>query len=252
VVLAFSPAGLPAGTHATALTVGYHDGSASTSASATVEVTTTTLALLRVSDWDGCPDCGAWNEQPFDFGAIAVGATVEHTFHLTNVGAQAATAVAADPLPGPFAFKGGAFPGTGGDCGAQLAAGQSCRIVVTFTPPGVGRSESWLHVRHGDGSGDTRSADRWLAGSGTDLAVLEVRTCPGCGPTGWIEFGTTGVVVERTLTVANVGGGDASSLAAGPLGEGFAFKGAGGTWPGAGGTCSATLAKATAAAWRSS
>ena len=35
-----------------------------------------------------------------------------------------------------FAWKDGNYPGTGGDCGAMLAVGATCKLVVTFTPSG--------------------------------------------------------------------------------------------------------------------
>ncbi|MGC4122726.1 MAG: choice-of-anchor D domain-containing protein [Myxococcales bacterium] len=237
-VLAFSPSGLPAGLHTTALTISYQNGATTTSASVTVNVTTTDLALLRIADWGGCPTCGGSNDQPFDFGTSALNRTTEHTFHVTNLGAQAATGISAETLLSPFAFKGGQYPGTGGDCGTVLAAGASCAIVVTFTAGGTGRFESHLRVHYADGSADRQAADRWIAGSGTSQAVIQLSTCTNCGTTNFLEFGTTGVTVEKTLLLFNVGASNASSLGVG-LGQGFAFKGG---WPGTGGTCGATLA----------
>lgn len=240
-VLAFSPTGLPVGSHSTALSVSYGNGSATMSVSVNISVTTTSLALLRVSDWDNCPDCGAWNENPFDFGVIAVGGTTEHTFHLNNVGAQAATGLSVTQFSGTFAFKGGAYPGAGGTCGTSLAAGDSCTLVVTFNPTQGGGVETWLHVSYNDGS-TTKTADRWLSGEGTTLGMVQATTCMnGCGWTDRLEFGTTGTVQERTLYLINVGAHDVSSLGTSQLGNGFAFKGTG-TWPGQGGTCGATLA----------
>ncbi|HEY3449447.1 MAG TPA: choice-of-anchor D domain-containing protein [Myxococcales bacterium] len=242
VVLAFSPTGLSAGTYTSALSVSYQNGSATASASITINVRTTTLALLRLSDWSNCPDCGSQNDQPFAFGTVAVASTLEHTFSVNNVGGQAATGLSADQFTGIFTFKGGTYPGAGGTCGAQLAAGASCALVVTFTPSVAGRADSNLRLTYQDGSGTTKSVERWLSGMGTDQAILEVRNCMNCGPTGQVDFGTTGVLVERTFTVVNLGAREATSLGTSQLGNGFAFKGTG-TWPGTGGSCSATLAK---------
>src|SRR5437667_390303 len=66
----------------------------------------------------------------FDFGAHAVGSSVDHTVTISNSGAHAAAGVALAALAAPFSFKGGAFPGSGGTCGVALDPAQTCTVVL--------------------------------------------------------------------------------------------------------------------------
>src|SRR5262249_6562742 len=49
---------------------------------------------------------------------------------LANSGDGAASNLSMSGLMAPFAFKGGTYPGTGGDCGNQLAPATSCSVIV--------------------------------------------------------------------------------------------------------------------------
>ena len=69
------------------------------------------------------------------FGRVGVGTTATLIVSIRNLGNVATTNFAVGPLPEPFGFVGGAFPGTGGTCGAAIAAGRDCTIVVRFSPP---------------------------------------------------------------------------------------------------------------------
>lgn len=60
------------------------------------------------------------------------GVTLDRTFTVTNLGLYTASQL--NPVSFTttnFTFKGGAFPGTGGDCSSSLPAGGSCAVVVT-------------------------------------------------------------------------------------------------------------------------
>src|SRR4051812_47456044 len=59
----------------------------------------------------------------FDYGSKTVNTNTDHTFTITNSGTAAASSmvVSAPPLAAPFSFKGGSYPGTGGNCATTLA-----------------------------------------------------------------------------------------------------------------------------------
>lgn len=70
----------------------------------------------------------------YTFPAVSAGATVEKTFTLSNTDIYAASSVSGGAFSlSNFAFKGGAFPGTGGSCLSVLPASSSCAFVVTAT-----------------------------------------------------------------------------------------------------------------------
>jgi hypothetical protein len=73
------------------------------------------------------------------FDESADGAPVDLTLTITNTGPTDAAEVtySEDPekqMAAPFSFKDGTYPGTGGDCGTEVTAGESCTIVLTFDP----------------------------------------------------------------------------------------------------------------------
>ena len=79
-----------------------------------------------------------------------------------------------------------------------------------------------------------------MTGTGTTQALLQID--PNEGGTGAsYDFGTWGVATSQSFNVFNVGAQAATAMGDGHnLGAGFAFTG--GTYPGTGGTCGATLA----------
>ena len=176
---------------------------------------------------------------------------VDHTFTLSNLGAVSATAMAeGSGLAMPFGFKSGAYPG-GGTCGATLGTGASCTVVVTFTPSGTGASSATLSVAYNDGAAAT-GVTRAVTGTSTSLALLMINDWQGGGGGGGgspppFDYGTSGVPIDHTFTLQNIGKLNATALASlGGLGTSFAFKGAG--YPGTGGSCSGTLAPGSSCA----
>lgn len=83
------------------------------------------------------------------FGSYSAGsAPVTKLYTLTNFDNVTATALSIGNLPTDgFAFAGGAYPGTGGSCGATLGAGQSCTVAITFTPLSQGIRSAPLAIR---------------------------------------------------------------------------------------------------------
>ena len=165
------------------------------------------------------------------------GSSNDYTFTVNNSGGFTATAMTGSGLAVPFSFKGGAYPGTAGTCGPTLAAGANCTIVVTFAPVALGAANSTIHVDYNDGS-VAQSATRPVTGTGVPPGVLSISD----GPT--FDFGIQATTsnTDHTFTVTNTGGFMVSTI----LGSGLAapFDFAGGSYPGAGGTCGANLAPA--------
>ena len=107
------------------ITLNYDDGVIPRNVAVGLEGTAITPANIAISD---APN--------FDFGTIAVGSVVEHTFTISNSGATDATNFTEIPLTAPFNYKGGSYPGAGGDCPAAgaIVNGTPCTVVVEFTP----------------------------------------------------------------------------------------------------------------------
>ncbi len=79
-----------------------------------------------------------------------------------------------------FAFAGGSFPGTKGDCGTMLAAGATCSVDILFTPTTAGDFSALLSLTYNDGSA-TQGASRTLIGQGIDGARLTITDWSGGG-----------------------------------------------------------------------
>lgn len=86
-------------------------------------------------------------DDKFSFGLVPIFTSADKTFQITTKANRPVTFVELAGLEEPFAFKGGAFPGTGGTCKAAIA--ENCTIVLTFSPKGVGGVEdaNWLKYR---------------------------------------------------------------------------------------------------------
>jgi hypothetical protein len=234
------------GVRSSTLSISYYDGGAAQIAARALTGTATTKALLNVYDWNGQtpPDGPASNWPPFDFGVWGV--PIDHQFTLRNDGGgPASMAASAGSMGTGFAWKNGNYPGTGGDCGATLAAGATCQLIVTFTPSGSAMLIGQVSVAYSDGAA-AHTAVRTVSGTPTARAHVTVaeffgvNNCANCSP---FDFGNVAVgnAVEHTFTVYNTGALPATALmpAAG-LSAPFAYKGAGG-YPGSGGDCGAAL-----------
>ncbi|MGE4131026.1 MAG: choice-of-anchor D domain-containing protein [Bdellovibrionales bacterium] len=176
----------------------------------------------------------------FDFGSVQSGSSGQHTFVVENVGKKAAIGLAGSGLHSPFSFSGGAFPGSGGTCGALLQPGSTCTFVVSFLPPSAGSFNDDIEIIYADGpapTGQIRTAKSVIRGqgSGSDVAILQLSDAPAFA-FGLVE---TTLVAAKTFTLTNTGAANATSITAAPLGSPFRYKG--GVYPGTGATCAATL-----------
>lgn len=74
----------------------------------------------------------------YAFGSVAVGTTATASLGVWNRTAQDCQLGELGGMRAPFAFAGGTFPGAGSTCGASLAAGARCDVVVAFAPTSPG------------------------------------------------------------------------------------------------------------------
>lgn len=212
------------GTFNSGFTLIYLDGSgASVSLTQPVTGTAVNPALLSISDGP-----------IYDFGSHTTGTNTDQSLVLTNTGGTNATSITASSFSGPFNFKGGTYPGTGGNCGSSLGAGSSCSVVVRFSPTSVGGFNSILTMSYSDGAASA-TTNRSITGTGGTVANLIISG----GPT--FDFGVLSrtYFVEQIFTVTNSGSAAATGLSASTVNAPFSFKG--GTYPGTGGNCGTSI-----------
>ncbi len=220
--ISFSPTA--AGSFTDILTLSYNDGVTAQSSSIDFVGAAAGPALLTLSDTD-----------PYDFGNVVIGTTQQHTFTMTNSGNTIASNIASTALTAPFAFKGGSYPGVGGSCFTNLAALDTCTLVVDVSPAAAGVLNDTLTLSYNDGVGSV-SLTKSLTVTGVNSSVL---TISDADP---YDFG--GVIVGATtthiFTLTNAGTTAISSISVTGLSGDFSFTG--GFYPGTSGTCGTTLA----------
>lgn len=110
---------------------------------------------------------------PFHFGNINMGDTVEQSFTIANTGTIGANNLAPSSFTAPFSFKGGTYPGTGGDCAATLATTASCTIVVLYTPQTAAPHNDQLTINYDDGTNNF-TMDLDVQGTGIPVPALAI------------------------------------------------------------------------------
>ncbi len=172
----------------------------------------------------------------YDFGDVPI-ATGSDSIIITLTNAAnsaAATGISITGLGGDFDFLGvGGSPGTGGDCGASLAASASCTYVIEVTPSGTGALTSNFDINYNNGVAADIENFTFNA-NGVLPAVLSISD----GPTYDYGLQATSTVTSKTFTISNSGGYQATSMNGSGLVTPFNFSG--GSYPG-GGTCGTTL-----------
>lgn len=223
-VITYSP--ITNGLHTDQIILDYNDGAVAQQATRNIQGTGTDQAVIEISDGP-----------TYNFGTHALTSVTEHTFTLDNTGGLDATAISGSGLAGPFAFKGGTYPGTGGTCAGTLTAGNNCTIIVTYTPVATGTHNDSIEINFDSGA-SPQTSTRDVQGTGATAATLLISDAPT------FDFGTQGITTQtdHTFNVTNTGGVDATSINGLALSAPFNFKG--GTFPGTGGNCTPTLVPA--------
>lgn len=123
-----------------------------------------------------------------DFGATPVDESITTVVTVRNVGTLDASHLSATVSDGAFAFTGGAFPGSGGDCTDALQAGDVCSLELSFTPAFLGPTELDLVIEYADDAGRAELAATLLGqGSGSSGNLLQNGDGEdeGAPPPGW-------------------------------------------------------------------
>ena len=148
------------------LSIDYDNGGGvNVSAVRDLQAVATNRAYLSIfdSEFGGCDDtCN-----PYFFGTIGVGMTIERTFRVVNNGAVATTSIVdGGALLYPFSYKNSSFPGTGGTCTGTVASGTTCTLVLIFGPGIAGTFPGTVDLTYQDGLGATQSTRRRMSGTG--------------------------------------------------------------------------------------
>jgi hypothetical protein len=198
---------------AATLKLSYSNGLGMQTVARNMQGTGTTAAFLTVSD-----------APSFDWGTQAAGASVDHTFTVTNTGAKSATSIGFTGPAAPFTVK-------SNSCVTSLGVGASCAVTVTYHPTAAGNDSSSFSFAYNDGVAiPLATATEQLHGAATTRALLTISD----GPADY-SFGPhpVGAMATKVFTVTNSGAANATTLAVQPIGDPFST---GAT------TCAGTLA----------
>ena len=138
----------------------------------TVHLSATTFAAIPsivgplVCAGDPAPALLSFDD-PGSHGDVLVGSFGDVTYTVSNSGQIGATNVAFSGLAGDWILS-------GGSCGATIAAGADCTIVVRFTPTGAGVSADTLLLDYEDGVGPAATVEKGVSGNGTQPTVPAV------------------------------------------------------------------------------
>jgi hypothetical protein len=166
----------------------------------------------------------------YDFGNKFIGTSTDLKIKITNVGRVPAESIGINNLSAPFTFRGGSYPGTGGTCGSRLDLGDTCDIIVRYSPANNGEHRQDITLTYLN-SGRQESNTLNLLAWGFLPAQLTASHSSG------IDFSTVaaGHAHSFVLTITHSGGDvSATNLTVSGLSTPFSRIG---------GTCSTTLAK---------
>lgn len=175
------------------------------------------------------------NTSTLNFGSSALNLPHDLSVIVTNTGTVAASAFQlVSGLAAPFYFPTG-YPGEAGTCGTSVSPGSSCTLVFGFNPSALTAYSSSLIFSYFDGI-STQNLSLSLQGTGANAAYLKTNLGRR------FDFGTVaaGTPARKHIVLQNIGGGTLSSLAITFGSASFAY--AGGSFPGTGGSCTASLA----------
>ena len=133
------------------------------------------LIAMSASSSASASDLMSVSSTALNFGRISAGTTSDLTLTLHSHSIFKIKVVGVSGLASGFNFKGGSFPGSGGNCSDVIKAGQSCNLVLEYAPTNSGLNSSntiTVHHKYLIGNG-TRSTTITLSGqSKTEFAVL--------------------------------------------------------------------------------
>lgn len=125
----------------------------------------------------------------YDYGTVAAGTPVDKVFTLTNTTYSQVTNIAGAAFtgssPSTYTFKGGTFPGTGGNCTDTLVGFGACTFVVTANEATAVTRTATTNITYSDGV-TTQTATRPLTATFTTTPTRLVWV----SPPSFIKFNT--------------------------------------------------------------
>lgn len=143
------------------LTLSYDNGSTTRTINALLTGESLAQAIISISETN-----------PYNFGTTNISGSIDKTFTLSNSGSVAGTSLTGSFDLGVFTFKGGSYPGVGGNCGSTLAAGATCSIVLNFKPTNSITYNGSFTLNYHDGL-RTQSEYKNLSGTGSNALNKE-------------------------------------------------------------------------------
>lgn len=131
-----------------------------------------------------------------------------------------------------FTYKGGSYPGIGGNCGASLISGSTCDIIINYTPVAVMTNYLTISFTYADNT-TSKSLSKTFEADSHPILTFQYGTR--------YDFGNkfVGSSTDLTVTITNTGKAAATNLSIGNLTLPYSFKG--GSYPGTGGSCGASV-----------
>ena len=154
----------------------------------------------------------------FDFGTVGVSGAAAQFLTLRNDGSEPATAMSGT-LAGAFAFRGGDYPGTQGDCGETLEPRTSCTLHVAPAPDEIAVAAGSIEIDYFDGNADATASLDLVANVTTGELILNpgFEDCTDGQPDDWFDNGPgTWECLGETANVDPLSG---TTMAAGASGR---------------------------------
>jgi hypothetical protein len=223
-VVTFTPTGNGPSNATLSLNFSDQGGGAQPAATQQLTGTSTSRALLYLTDCATCTQGFYQMPPPTDFGSSGI--PVTRVVTVFNGGAVPTTAITVQQPAAPFSV-------TQNGCGAVLAANASCNLTVTFTPSvAPGTSMGTLSINASDASGALPVSSKPLTGTSINRALLTIADCNGCGQVmpGYppFDFGTTGIGWTNQFSVQNAGALPTTALSVQALSAPFSASGCAG------------------------
>ncbi len=140
------------------LSLSYYNGNVTRTTTASLTGESLAQAIISISETN-----------PYTFGTTNLSGIIDKSFTLSNSGSVSGTSISGSFDITQFSFKGGSFPGTGGNCTSTLTSGSNCSIVLTFKPTIVTTYTGTFTLTYNDG---LRAQTEYKTLKGTGSATL--------------------------------------------------------------------------------
>jgi len=179
------------------------------------------------------------------FGVVYYDSAYEKTITVRNTGSLPISnlKIALPDTEEKYLFKGGSYPGSGGNCGKSLDSGDSCEMILLFYPREIGTYSSHLTLSYNNGI-SLQDEALPISGKAADVARLDIYAGPDFLDEPETTYSFPQVMTfektTQTFKIKNSGGLTASFASIADMTPSFSFEG--GIYPGVGGDCGFSLA----------